>query len=83
MKLFLISAIFVLAVAQNFDILSTSTCVNVSAAGFCLKWSQNGTIAQQLGSCFPGNALVMTPMGLKTMQSIKKGDLILGLQDGK
>ena len=82
MKIALITALFILAAAQNFDILSTSTCVNVSTIGYCLKWSQNGTINQQLGSCFPADALVMTPQGLKNMGFINKGDMILGLVDG-
>ncbi len=82
MKSIFVSALLILAAAQNFDIVSTSTCVNVSSTGYCLKWSQNGTINQQLGSCFPSDALVMTPQGLTTMNMIKRGDMILGLVNG-
>lgn len=46
------------ASCANFDIVSSSVCTDFSK-GFCTKWEQNGTVQEQLGSCFPGDAKVI------------------------
>ena len=67
---------------QSFNMNSSSTCTKVSTAGFCLKWSQSGTV-NQINSCFPANTKVMTQSGLARIDSLKKGDKILGWQNGE
>jgi len=68
--------------STNFDIVSSSTCTNISQ-GICVQWQQNGTVQEQMGSCFPGHVKVMTKNGLTKMSELKKGDEILSLIDGK
>lgn len=83
MKLCIVFTLFVtFSLAANFDIVSSSSCSNVSQ-GICVKWEQNGTVKEQMGSCFPANSKVMTKNGLTEMSKLKKGDEILGLIDGK
>jgi hypothetical protein len=74
--------IFAFSLATNFDIISSSTCTNITQ-GICVKWEQNGTVQEQMGSCFPGKAKVMTKNGLMEMSKLKRGDDILGLVNGK
>lgn len=81
-QVLLLVALVALISATNFDITSTSSCTNF-AAGFCTRWEQNGTVQEQLGSCFPGKARVMTPRGLVSMNALKKGDFVLGWVDGR
>ena len=83
MRVVVLGILLVLSAASGFDIASVSTCTNVSAAGYCLRWQQNGTVQEQLGSCFPGSALVMTPNGLKPMEEVVRGDSLLGMQNGE
>lgn len=75
-------SLVVLSLTTNFDIVSSSTCTNITQ-GICVKWEQNGTVKEEMGSCFPANAKVMTKNGLTEMSRLKKGDEILGLVDGK
>jgi hypothetical protein len=82
MKVVILSLLLILALGSNFDIVSTSACTN-TANGFCTRWEQNGTVQEQLGSCFPGSARVMTTDGPRSMRELKKGDMILGWVDGK
>ena len=67
---------------QSFNMNSSSTCTKVSTAGFCLKWSQTGTV-DQINACFPADTKVMTEKGIARMDSLKKGDKILGMENGK
>ena len=78
LSLFLISIVL----GQSFTMNSTSNCLKVSTSGFCLQWSQSGTV-NQINTCFPGNAKVMTEKGLARMDSLKRGDKILGFENGK
>ena len=80
MRVVVLGILLVLSAASGFDIASVSTCTNVSAAGYCLRWQQNGTVQEQLGS---GSALVMTPNGLKPMEEVVRGDSLLGMQNGE
>ena len=82
MKVIVLSLLIIFALGANFDIISTSTCTN-TVNGFCTRWEQNGTVQEQMGSCFPGNARVITQEGPRSMRELKKGDMILGLVDGK
>lgn len=81
-NLILISLIFTISLAAEFNITSTSLCTNVSAQGFCLRWQQSGTVKENYGSCFPAHAQVMTSQGLVRMDQLQKGDQILGLHNG-
>lgn len=84
MKTQILFSLFVaISLAADFNITSTSLCTNVSAQGFCLRWQQSGTVREDYGSCFPAHAKVMTPNGLVRMDSLKKGDFVLGLQKGE
>jgi hypothetical protein len=78
----LLGCLFVLTLHASFDISSSSTCTNYSS-GFCTRWEQNGTVQEQMGSCFPATAQLMTPSGLVQIKDIKKGDFVLGWIDGK
>ena len=82
MKILLVALLIALTFSTNFDITSTSSCTNI-ANGFCTRWEQNGTVTEQLASCFPAGARVITPQGPLTMSSLKKGDQILGWVNGK
>ena len=82
MKILLVSCILAVAISTQFDITSTSTCTNY-ASGFCTRWEQNGTVIEQLGSCFPSDTLLMTRLGPKTIDSIEVGEEILTLKNGK
>jgi hypothetical protein len=80
---FLLLAVFVgVVLSTNFDITSTSVCTN-TANGFCTRWEQNGTVQEQMGSCFPANARVITRQGPLAMDQLSKGDEILGWVEGK
>lgn len=81
-QLSLFTLLVVAALATNFDIVSSSSCTNVSQ-GICVKWEQNGTVQEQMGSCFPGMIKVMTKKGLTEMKDLRRGDEILGLINGK
>lgn len=78
----LLACLLVLALSTNFDITSTSVCTSMSA-GFCTRWEQNGTVQEQLGSCFPAGARVLGRQGPIRMSDLRKGDEILGWVDGK
>lgn len=82
LKYLLPFVLFNVLLAQSFNMNSSSTCTKTSTAGFCLAWSQTGTV-QQINSCFPGHAKVMTEKGLARMDSLKRGDKILGMENGK
>ena len=43
---------------------------------------EQGMTVQKAG-CFPASSQVMTPEGLRRMDSLKEGDRILGMKDGK
>ena len=73
MKYLLLALLIVLSLSTNFDITSTSACTN-TANGFCTRWEQNGTVTEQMGSCFPADARVITPHGPLPMKNLKKGD---------
>jgi hypothetical protein len=77
-----LACLLLLANAANFDISSSSTCTNYTA-GFCTKWEQTGTVQEQMGSCFPGNARVIGRDGPIEMQYLRKGDEILGWVGGE
>ena len=54
--------------AAKFNILSTSVCTSTSAAGFCTKWEQNGTVQEETVACFSGDMFVLTKNGFKSMR---------------
>lgn len=82
MKVVVLSCLIMLTFGSNFDIVSTSTCTAIQN-GFCTRWEQNGTVQEQLGSCFPANTRLITPNGPLSMQDLKKGDEVLGWVNGK
>ena len=63
--------------AAKFNILSTSVCTSTSAAGFCTKWEQNGTVQEETVACFSGETLVLTKKGFKTMKELQVNDEVL------
>lgn len=81
-SVYLLACLVVMMMCSSFDISSSSICTNYSS-GFCTRWEQNGTVQEQMGSCFPATSKVMTPSGLAQIRTIQKGDFILGWIDGK
>jgi hypothetical protein len=72
-KTLLLACLLVFALSTNFDITSTSVCTSTSG-GFCTRWEQNGTVQEQMGSCFPATARVISRNGPIFMLQLKKGD---------
>lgn len=84
MKTFIIFclALLITVKSTNFDIRSVSNCTFQNSNGFCTRWEQNGTVQEQLGSCFSENMRVISTSGFKYFNQIEVGDKILGLVDG-
>ncbi len=73
----LIVSIIALAQSTTFNIYSQSICMNTSSAGFCTNWFQNGTVQEQVASCFSEETVVLTNRGFKYINELEIGDYIL------
>jgi hypothetical protein len=53
---------------------------DISIDGICGSWHQTGTFQLET-SCFPGDSVVITENGLKRMDAVQVGDMILGFDE--
>lgn len=73
-------AVFMLGslMAENaFDVDYTSTCTQTDD-GICVKWSHSGEIKEKTASCFPAGSRVITEDGIKFIEDIEIGTMLLG-----
>jgi len=69
--------------ATKHEISLNIRCVQTNAHGFCIEWTQSGSIEEST-ACFPPTALVQTPDGHKTIGELAIGDKVLAMgKDGR
>jgi hypothetical protein len=61
---------------RKFEINIQYTCTTITNGG-CSSWSSGGSMEESAG-CFPGDSLVLSQRGLKRMDMLEVGDMIMG-----
>jgi len=63
---------------QSFTINVNYVCTTMTPSG-CTAWSQQGTVTEGT-QCFPGDSYVLTKAGMKRLDALQMGDMILGYE---
>jgi hypothetical protein len=70
-----ISLVFTLCRSQNYSIEFTITC-SLMGVGGCSQWQTTGKLDPITQACFPGETMVLTTKGYKTMEELEVGDMV-------